>query len=130
MDTTSAEADAVHAEVSAVADARGTARTFVDKLEPSVASEAADAVVLVVSELVTNALRHGGGRCTLDLTAHPDGIEVAVHDRSPRAPRMRTPDLTGRTGGFGWPMVNRLSRATAVNRRADGGKTVSALLAR
>lgn len=61
MDTTSAEADAVHAEVSAVADARGTARTFVDKLEPSVASEAADAVVLVVSELVTNALRHGGG---------------------------------------------------------------------
>ncbi len=79
---------------------------------------------------MTNALRHGGGRCTLDLTAHPDGIEVAVHDRSPRAPRMRAPDLTGRTGGFGWPMVNRLSRATAVNRRADGGKTVSALLAR
>ncbi|MDH6190092.1 hypothetical protein M2168_003124 [Streptomyces sp. CZ24] len=38
MDTTSAE-------VSAVADARGTTRTFVEKLEPSVASEAADAVV-------------------------------------------------------------------------------------
>lgn len=37
MDTMSAEVDAVH-------------------------TEAADAAVLVVSELVTNALRHGGGR--------------------------------------------------------------------
>ncbi len=33
MDTTSAEAEAVHAEVSAVADARGTARIFVDRAE-------------------------------------------------------------------------------------------------
>lgn len=46
---------------------------------------------LVVSELVTNALRYGGGTCTLDLTAHPDSIEVAVHDRSPQAPRPATP---------------------------------------
>ncbi|MEW2152524.1 ATP-binding protein [Streptomyces albidoflavus] len=130
MDTMSAEVDAVHTEASAAADARGTTRTFVGNLEPSVTPEAADAAVLVVSELVTNALRHGGGTCTLDLTAHPDGIEVAVNDRSPRAPRMRTPDLTGRTGGFGWPMVKSLSRATAVSPRAGGGKTVSALLAR
>ena len=75
-------------------------------------------MVLVVSELVTNALRHGGGTCTLSLTAHPDSIEVAVHDHSPKAPRMRTPDLNDGTGGFGWPMVNRLARATTVNRQA------------
>ncbi|MFD0140880.1 ATP-binding protein [Streptomyces sp. NPDC127129] len=87
-------------------------------------------LVLVVSELVTNALRHGGGSCTLDLTAHPDSIEVAVHDRSPQAPRMRTPDLNGGTGGFGWPMVNRLAHTTSVTRRPSGGKTVSAILAR
>ncbi len=68
-------------------------------------------MVLVVSELVTNALRHGGGACTLYLSAHLDGIEVAVHDRSPRTPRMRTPDLNGGTGGFGWPMVDRLALA-------------------
>jgi len=65
-----------------------------------------------------------------DLTAHPDSIEVTVHDHSPQAPRMRTPDLNDGTGGFGWPMVNRLARTTAVTRQADGGKTVSALLAR
>jgi anti-sigma regulatory factor (Ser/Thr protein kinase) len=87
-------------------------------------------VVPVVSELVTNALRHGGGTCTLDLTAHPDSIEVTVHDHSPQAPRMRTPDLNDGTEGFGWPIVNRLARTTAVTRQAPGGKTVSAVLAR
>lgn len=39
-------------------------------------------------------------------------------------------DLKDGTGGFGWPMVNRLAHATTVTRRAAGGKTVSALLAR
>ncbi|MGW0556773.1 ATP-binding protein [Streptomyces sp. NPDC002926] len=115
---------------TSVAGARDSARDFLEGLVPAIAAQAADTVVLVVSEFVTNALRHGGGTCTLDLTAHPDSIEVAVHDRSPRDPRMRTPDLNGGTGGFGWPMVNRLARATAVTRQAAGGKTVSALLTR
>lgn len=80
---------------TAVADARDEARAFLEGLQqPAVAPDAADTVVLVVSELVTNALRHGRGRCTLELTAHPDTIEVAVHDPSRHVPRMRTPDLT------------------------------------
>ncbi|MGR8008522.1 ATP-binding protein [Streptomyces hypolithicus] len=129
MDTMSVNVAPVRSATS-VADARERARDFLDGLaQPTIAAEAADTVVLVVSELVTNALRHGAGTCTLDLTAHPDSIEVAVHDSSPQAPRMRTPDLNGGTGGFGWPMVNRLARATAVTPRPSGGKTVSALLA-
>jgi hypothetical protein len=43
---------------------------------------------------------------------------------------MRTLDLNGGTGGFGWPMVTSLAHATAVTRRASGGKTVSTFLAR
>ncbi|MFJ2399327.1 ATP-binding protein [Streptomyces sp. NPDC087843] len=129
MDTMSVSAAAVRSTTS-VADARESTREFLEGLVPAVAAKAAEIVVLVVSELVTNALRHGGGTCTLDLTAHPDSIEVAVHDRSSQAPRMRTPDLNGGTGGFGWPMVNHLTHATAVTCQAAGGKTVSALIHR
>ncbi|MFE6225819.1 ATP-binding protein [Streptomyces sp. NPDC057854] len=115
---------------TSTAGARDSARAFLEGLAPTLASEATDTVILIVSELVTNALRHSGGTCTLDLTAHRDSIEVAVRDPSPQAPRMRTPDLNGGTGGFGRPMVNRLARATAVTRHRAGGKTVSALLPR
>ncbi|MFF8280670.1 hypothetical protein ACF05T_32135 [Streptomyces lateritius] len=48
-----------------VAVARDSARSFLEGLVPTLASEAADTVVLVVSELVTDALRHGGDTCTL-----------------------------------------------------------------
>ncbi|WP_327173813.1 ATP-binding protein [Streptomyces sp. NBC_01335] len=115
---------------SSIADARDDAHAFLGALVPACAAEATGTVVLVVSELVTNALRHSDGTCTLDVTAHPDGIEVAVHDHSPLPPRMRTPDLHGGTGGFGWPMVNRLARTTTVTPQPTGGKTVSALLPR
>ncbi|MFF3326464.1 ATP-binding protein [Streptomyces sp. NPDC002889] len=86
---------------TSVADARDSARDFLEALVPAIAAEAADTVVLVVSELVTNALRHGGGTCTLDLTAHPDSIEVAVHDRSPQA---GLSDIHGVPGRPRWPM--------------------------
>ncbi|MFG2440516.1 ATP-binding protein [Streptomyces sp. NPDC048508] len=114
----------------AVAGARETTRRFLGGLAQPLAGRAADSVVLVVSELVTNALRHGGGAFSLDLQAHPDTIEVAVHDHSSEAPRLRVVGLPGATTGFGWPMVNRLAHATAVTRLAHGGKTVSALLPR
>ncbi|MGW7070590.1 ATP-binding protein [Streptomyces sp. NPDC054855] len=129
MDTMSVNVATTHA-TTCVADARQSARDFVGGLVPVMTAEAADTVTLVVSELVTNALRHGGGTCILDLIPYADSIEVAVHDRSQQAPRMRAPDLNGGTGGFGWPMVNRLARTTAVTRLASGGKTVSARLAR
>ncbi|KMO94631.1 ATP-binding protein [Streptomyces roseus] len=129
MTHTMAESVATVRSVVLVADARRAALAFLERLRrPSMTAEAADNVVLVVSELVTNALRHGGGSCTVELTAQVEGLEVAVHDASPHAPRTRTPDMGG-AGGFGWAMVNRLARATAVTRRASGGKTVSALLA-
>ncbi|WP_329448343.1 ATP-binding protein (plasmid) [Streptomyces sp. NBC_01426] len=115
---------------TSIAGARESARRFMEDLLPVIAAEAAETVIMVVSELVTNALRHGGGTATMNLTVHPDGIEVAVHDDSPRAPRTRTPDLNGGTGGFGWPMVKRLAHTTAVTPQPAGGKTVSALIAR
>ncbi|SCE63297.1 ATP-binding protein [Streptomyces sp. OspMP-M43] len=127
----------MHADATAtrptttVAGARERARKFLEALgEPAVTPDSADTVILVVSELVTNALRHGGGTYTLRLTAHPDLIEVAVDDPSPQTPRPRAPDPTGATGGYGWHMVTRLARTTSVTHRPTGGKTVTALLPR
>ncbi|WP_327287935.1 ATP-binding protein [Streptomyces sp. NBC_01198] len=116
---------------TAAAHARETTQAFLEALRrPAVDPETADTTVLAVSELVTNAPRHGGGTYTLRPTARPDLIEVAVDDPSPQAPRLRTPDLNGSTGGFGWPRVNRLARATTVTSHTTGGKTASALLTR
>ncbi len=129
MDTTSVTVAPARSATS-VAGARASTRDFLAGLPHPISAKAADTVLLVVSELVTNALRHGGGTCTLDLTAHPDTIEVAVHDDNPQLPRMRTPDLNGKTGGFGWPMVNHLAHTTSVTPRPSDGKTVRALLPR
>ncbi|MFD3792313.1 hypothetical protein ACFWST_32600, partial [Streptomyces cyaneofuscatus] len=65
MDTTSVNVSTLRSATS-VAGARESTRGFLDGLVPAIAAEAADTVVLVVSELVTNALRHGGGTWTLD----------------------------------------------------------------
>ncbi|GAA2793132.1 ATP-binding protein [Streptomyces showdoensis] len=111
---------AIDHPAGSIARARDRARSFLDGLMPALASEAADTVVLVVSELVTNALRHGGGICVLDLAARPGGM-VAVHDPSPHAPRMRTPGLDGGTGGFGWPMVRRGTGEPSRGRGAGAG---------
>ncbi|MEU9032599.1 ATP-binding protein [Streptomyces sp. NPDC048383] len=130
MTTMSAERTAPRS-LPAVAEARQAARTFLDALgEPTVGREQADTVVLVVSELVTNALRHGGGAYVLRLAAHSGAIEVAVEDPSPRMPRARTPDLVDGTGGFGWHMVNDLARHVVVTPGPEGGKTVRALFPR
>lgn len=110
-----------------IGQARQTARAFTARLIPAPDPDMAHTLALVVCELVTNALRHGGGTFNLRLNAHPDAIEVAVDDTSPRLPRMRTPDPTS-AGGFGWAMVNHLARTTAITRRTDGGKTVTAFL--
>ncbi|WP_329618550.1 ATP-binding protein [Streptomyces sp. S465] len=110
-----------------IAMARDGARAFVECLPFDVGREAADSVALVVSELVTNALRHAGGSCVLSLAALPDAVEVAVGDSSLVRPQWRISDRVG-GGGFGWPMVHRLARSVTVTGRAGGGKTVRAMV--
>ncbi|MBO8187474.1 ATP-binding protein [Streptomyces spirodelae] len=110
--------------------ARGIARAFAENLDPPPATETAGAFALVTCELATNALRHGGGPYTIELSATPETVSVAVSDRSPHPPRQRTPDLNGGTGGFGWPMVLRLAEHVTVTADLGGGKTILAQLRR
>ncbi|MEV0256872.1 ATP-binding protein [Streptomyces sp. NPDC050732] len=114
----------------AVSDARDLTRGYLAGLTPAVDDENAASIELVVSELITNVVRHARGTlCSLRLHARPGVLTVAVSDADPRPPRERAPDFEGGTGGFGWPMVQQLARAVGVTRGPDG-KTVRAELAR
>ena len=46
----------------------------------------ADDAVLVLSELVTNAMVHAGAGCTIEMQHSDDRLRLEVRDRSPKAP--------------------------------------------
>ncbi|MFG2862261.1 ATP-binding protein [Streptomyces sioyaensis] len=110
--------------------ARNVARAFADSLDPALAPETSETLALVVSELATNALRHGGGHYTLSLSATDDAVNVAVSDLNPEPPRERTPDLNDGTGGFGWHMIRRLTGNVIITPGPRQGKTIHARLTR
>ncbi|MEU3776354.1 ATP-binding protein [Streptomyces sp. NPDC032472] len=83
-----------------------------------------DEVLLVATELVTNAVRHTPGPCALEVSWAEDGIDIDVTDPSPTPPRLRPTDPTGSPGGYGWPLVRRLASEIDVQPTGDGGKTI------
>jgi anti-sigma regulatory factor (Ser/Thr protein kinase) len=110
-----------------VSVAREHTRTFLDECTPSLDSRTADDLELVVSELVTNAVRHAPGPLTLTLSC--DGhVEAAVTDTSSTAPCARKPDLTGH-GGFGWHLITALTDQVKIHLTPPYGKTISAAIA-
>lgn len=71
--------------------------------------EVADAVLLVVSELVTNALVHTQGQVHVDLMLRGDRVRVSVNDSSPRAPAKPVIVDWESTGGRGLMLVEAVS---------------------
>ncbi|MER5948603.1 ATP-binding protein [Streptomyces sp. NPDC001904] len=68
-----------------------------------------DAVQLVVSELVTNAVRHTpGGSWSLSVTVDGDQLSIEISDTSTALPQKRTGDLKDGRGGLGLPLVQSL----------------------
>jgi len=99
----------------AVAEARrwavGVTRELLDP-------DQAQSLRLIVSELVTNALRHGadGERIDLAVTPKPEFLCVQVTDDGPGlAPRPRALD-TEEEGGYGLFFVEQLTRRWGVTR--------------
>ncbi|MDQ0934995.1 ATP-binding protein [Streptomyces turgidiscabies] len=69
---------------------------------------AAEDVLLVVSELVTNACLHAEGPDEMWITCDNKVIRVEVSDRGTGQPAPRTPHRAGRPGGHGMFIVQRL----------------------
>ncbi|MET8946098.1 SpoIIE family protein phosphatase [Streptomyces sp. NPDC004542] len=86
-----------------------------------------DTVLLVVSELVTNALVHTDGQVRLDLTLVSRRMRVAVTDASPRTPMKPTSVGWEATGGRGILLVEAVSAAWGTL-PVSGGKQVWAEL--
>ncbi|GAA3265343.1 ATP-binding protein [Dactylosporangium vinaceum] len=74
-------------------------------------------VLLIVSELATNALRHGSGDIAVELHLRDDVLTIGAYDGSPEVPRPRTPDDTG---GWGLAIVESLALAWGVDTHGDG----------
>ncbi|MEV0576107.1 MULTISPECIES: ATP-binding protein [unclassified Streptomyces] len=91
---------------------------------------AAEDVLLVVSELVTNACLHADGPDELRIARSSKALRVEVADGGAGQPAPRTPHRAGRPGGHGMFIVQRLCLDWGVVRvPGEPGKTVWAELA-
>ncbi|MEU1707401.1 SpoIIE family protein phosphatase [Streptomyces sp. NPDC005706] len=88
-----------------------------------VSPDTLDAALLVVSELVTNALVHTGGPVRLDLSLVNHRLRLAVADTSPRSPVKPTSIGWEATGGRGILLVEAVSAAWGTV-PVSGGKQV------
>jgi anti-sigma regulatory factor (Ser/Thr protein kinase) len=101
--------------------ARRTAR------EAGLPEDTSDALHLLVSELVTNAVVHARTDVRLHIVVTPDEIRVEVCDQGGLHPRLRTHSASATTGR-GLRLLSALASSWGVDELADGGKMVWAVL--
>ncbi|MER6631417.1 SpoIIE family protein phosphatase [Streptomyces sp. NPDC000987] len=113
-----------------VPEAAGHARRFTRRTLRvwGLSRDELDTALLVVSELVTNALVHTDGRVRLDLTLLGGRLRVSVTDSSPRTPVKPTSIGWEATGGRGILLVEAMSLSWGTV-PVSGGKQVWAELA-
>ena len=107
------------------------ARAFsAELLEQWNVGDLADDVLLVVTELVNNAVTHARSECVLRISISPVSVRVEVTDQGIGAPDPLPPSTT-RNHGRGLHLVDALTAAWGFEPRAEGsGKTVWAELLR
>ncbi|MFB0614561.1 ATP-binding protein [Streptomyces sp. AGS-58] len=115
-------------EPGCIADARAFAARFLQQLRTEWCAQAdsrADGdLLLVVSELVTNADRHSSGPYILELEGTNSEVAVSVYDSSTALPR-RYPRDPQRVGRHGLEIVHALASEVTVE-RVPVGKRVRA----
>jgi anti-sigma regulatory factor (Ser/Thr protein kinase) len=83
-----------------------------------------DTALLLVSEVITNAIVHGEGRPVLDIDVSPHVLRVTVTDDNPVLPRVRRDNPLLAPGGRGLHLVDTLSTRWGTDRRVPTGKSV------
>ena len=81
-----------------------------------------ETAVLLISELVTNAVRHARpGRLAMALSLAAPGawLRIEVHDADPHEPRQRTPGALDESG-FGLLLIEALAGQWGVRQTATG----------
>ena len=106
-----------------VREARGFVRRGLGAMATAADPQCIEAVVLLVSELITNALVHGYGRPQLVLRINHDCAHVEVFDLGRGTPATRPVDV-GRPGGRGLRIVDSLATEWGVQEIAGDGKRV------
>ncbi|MEV7194010.1 ATP-binding protein [Streptomyces sp. NPDC093510] len=126
MTTDSTQETCILARPRSPAAARDVVRAVLRQGHQYASDMAVADAVLVTSELVTNALRHGGGLRGFECRVRSGSVEITVEDSSDAVPvtRPRTGLLV--SGGHGWPTVCRLADDVTVTRLSEGGKRIVA----
>ncbi|MFK4148799.1 ATP-binding protein [Streptomyces sp. NPDC004065] len=117
-------------EPGCIADARSFAAHFLEQLRTewcaAIGPRCGEALLLVVSELVTNADRHSNGPYILELEGTDASVAVSVYDSSATLPRRFAKDPE-RVGHHGLEIVHALAAEVTVE-RVPVGKRVRAVL--
>jgi Histidine kinase-like ATPase domain len=99
----------------------GEARRFITVHAPPLPDETLDALLLLTSELVTNAVLHARTQIEVGITIARHSVLVTVHDLD--LTRVEQHPYEHREGGWGLGLVAALAEASALQTHADGGKT-------
>ncbi|MGW2964853.1 ATP-binding protein [Streptomyces sp. NPDC001220] len=117
-------------EPGCIAEARDFAGRFLEQLRTewcaTIDHRADGELLLVVSELITNADRHSNGPYILELEGTDSAVLVSVYDSSAALPR-RFPKDPERVGRHGLEIVHALA-AEVTAERVPVGKRVRALV--
>ncbi|MFE0325827.1 ATP-binding protein [Streptomyces sp. NPDC003753] len=119
---------------ASVPQARHAVRDLLVRQGVPVSDDTVQALLLIVSELVTNAVRHAAllsPMLAVEVAVGPEWVRVAVEDDHPYRPSALEADH-GRTGGRGLLLVREVTREAGgvcdVEHTAGGGKVIWAAL--
>jgi anti-sigma regulatory factor (Ser/Thr protein kinase) len=107
-----------------VADSVPRAREALDELLDTVGPERLEDLRLVVSELVTNSVRHAGLRAgdeiDLRVRSSAERIRVEIHDGGPGFEAPAAPGSLYQESGWGLYLVSRIADRWGVSTDGDG----------